>query len=156
MQRVLVASAGLALILTTAAHSQTPTAARLRAGAAKADFTPKESDLATATDSIRDHLYARAIVVDDGTTCAALVGLDLGSAANPIVTDAIARASGAVGCPAENFLVSATHTHSSNTHGLGQGAPTARRSRTPLSRPSRRPNHGSRPRGSDTARPPST
>ena len=66
MQRVFVASAGLALILTTAAHSQTPAAVRLRAGAAKADFTPKQSDLATATDSIRDHLYARAIVVDDG------------------------------------------------------------------------------------------
>ena len=125
MQRVL-ASAGLALMLTTVTHSQTAGTARLQAGAAKADFTPKASDLATATDSIRDHLFARALVVDDGTTCAVLVGLDLGSAANQIVTDAIARASGAVGCPADNFIVSATHTHSSNTQGLGQGPPAAK------------------------------
>lgn len=32
----------------------------------------------------------------------------------------------ATGCPAQNFIVSATHTHSSHTQGLGQGAPTAK------------------------------
>jgi hypothetical protein len=42
------------------------------------DITPQESDLAIATDSIRDHLFARAIVLDDGATCAVLVGMDLG------------------------------------------------------------------------------
>src|SRR5579885_2923509 len=88
---------------------------RLRAGAAKVDITPKESDLKISTDSIRDQLFARAIVIDDGMTCAALVGLDLGGAANQIVDDATARASQATGCPAENFIISATHTHSSNT-----------------------------------------
>jgi hypothetical protein len=52
-------------------------AGHLRARAAKVDITPKESELAVSTDSIRDHLFARAIVVDDGSTCAVLVGLDL-------------------------------------------------------------------------------
>jgi predicted neutral ceramidase superfamily lipid hydrolase len=99
----------------------------LRAGAAKVDITPKESDLAIATNSIRDHLFARAIVVDDDATCAALVGLDLGGASNQIVGDATSRASKATGCPAQNFIISATHTHSSNTQGLGgRGAPTAK------------------------------
>src|SRR5947209_3525885 len=105
------------------AQGQTP---GLRAGAAKVDITPKEKELAVATDSIRDHLFARAIVVDDGSTCAVLVGLDLGGAANAIVDDATARATRATGCPAENFIISATHTHSSNTGGLGQGAPLAK------------------------------
>jgi hypothetical protein len=100
-------------------------AGRLRAGAAKVDVTPKESDLLISTDSIRDHLFVRAIVVDDGSTCAVVVGLDLGGASNQIVADATSRASRSTGCPAQNFLISATHTHSSNTGGLGgRGAPT--------------------------------
>src|SRR5438552_7881685 len=100
---------------------------RLRAGAAKVDITPKESELPISTDSIRDRLFARVIVVDDGNTCAVLVGLDLGGAANQIVDDATARASKSTGCPAQNFIISATHTHSSNSGGLGgRGAPTAK------------------------------
>jgi neutral ceramidase len=90
------------------------------------DITPKESDLAVVTDSIRDHLFARAIVADNGATCVVLVGLDLGGASNQIVDDATARASQTSGCPAQNFIISATHTHSSNTGGLGQGAPLAK------------------------------
>ena len=113
------------LLVATNALSQGGTM-RLRAGAHKVDFTPKESDLAVPTDSIRDRLFARAIVVDDGRTCAVLVGIDLGAAGNQIVDDAIPRASKATGCPAQNFIISATHTHSSNTQGLGQGAPTAK------------------------------
>jgi hypothetical protein len=100
---------------------------RLRAGAAKVDITPKESELAVSTDTIRDHLFVRAIVVENGNTCAALVGMDMGSARDPIILDALPRAASATGCPAENFLISATHTHSSNTLGLGgAGAPTAK------------------------------
>jgi hypothetical protein len=104
---------------------QTP-AGRVRAGAAKVEVTPKARDLTIATDSIRDPLFARVIVVDDGRGCAVLVGLDLGGVSTALVNDAVTRASAATGCPAENFIVSATHTHSSNTQGLGQGPPTAR------------------------------
>src|SRR5262249_15808238 len=65
--------------------------------------------------------------VDDGATCAVLVGLDLGGSSNQIVDDATSRASRATGCPAGNSIISATHTHSSNTMGLGgRGAPTAK------------------------------
>ena len=114
------------LAVSSLLPAQTAAAGHLRAGAAKADFTPKESELAVSTDSIRDHLFARAIVVDDGATCAVLVGLDLGGAPNQVVDDAIARASQSTGCPAQNFIISATHTHSSNTGGLGQGPPLAK------------------------------
>jgi neutral ceramidase len=126
MIRSLLALTGVLVLLLAVVDSQSVGAGRLRAGAHKVDFTPKESDLQTPTDSIRDHLYARAIVLDDGGTCAVLVGIDLGAAPNQIVDDAMARASKATGCPAQNFIISATHTHSSNTQGLGQGAPTAK------------------------------
>jgi hypothetical protein len=119
--------ATLLLLLLSPVYSQSFATGRLRAGAAKVDITPKESDLAIATDSIRDPLFARVIIVDDGSTCAVLVGLDLGGASNQIVDDATPRASRSTGCPVQNFIVSATHTHSSNTLGLGgRGAPTAK------------------------------
>jgi hypothetical protein len=114
------------LAVANAAYGQNPGPARLRAGAAKIDITPKQSDLAVATDSIRDHLFARTIVADDGKSCAVMVGLDLGATPNQIIDDATTRAFSATGCPRQNFLISATHTHSSNTGGLGQGAPSAK------------------------------
>jgi hypothetical protein len=47
--------------------------ARPRVGAAKVEITPKASELTIAADSIRDPLFARAVVVDDGAGCAVLV-----------------------------------------------------------------------------------
>ena len=109
------------------AWPQIAKAGKLRAGAAKVDITPKESELAISTDTIRDHLFVRAIVVDNGNTCAVLVGMDVGGARDQMVDDALPRASAAARCPAENFVISATHTHSSNTLGLGgAGSPTAK------------------------------
>src|SRR6516165_9800607 len=115
MHRYAFLFTGLFFLVPTPVFSQGSAAPHLRAGAAKADITPKDSDLAVSTDLIRDHLFVRAIVVDDGSTCAVLVGMDLGGAQNQIVGDATARASRATGCPAQNFIISATHTHSSNT-----------------------------------------
>jgi hypothetical protein len=126
MHRLFAIPAGLMLLSAVPASSQNATPGRLRAGAAKVDITPKESELSISTDSIRDHLFARAIVVDDGSSCAVIVGLDLGGASNQVVNDATTRASQSTGCPAQNFIISATHTHSSNTGGLGQGAPLAK------------------------------
>jgi neutral ceramidase len=124
MRHMVSVCLGLSLLSAVVGHAQRPAPPRLRAGAAKADITPKQSDLAVATDSIRDHLFARAVVVDDGSTCAVLAALDLGGVTNAVVDDALPRASRATGCPPQNFIISATHTHSSNTLGLGQGAPT--------------------------------
>lgn len=123
-----VTVAWISLLLATGlAYAQASRPGPLRAGAAKVDITPKESELAVSTDTIRDHLFVRAIVVDNGVTCAVLVGMDMGTTANQVMSDALPRAVVATGCPAENFIISATHTHSSNTLGLGgRGAPTAK------------------------------
>lgn len=99
-------------------------AQRLRVGAAKVDITPSQGDLKVSTDSIRDPLLVRAIVVDDGSTCAVLAAVD-GGASDQVINDAIPRASAATKCPVENFIISGTHSHSASTGGIGmEGKPT--------------------------------
>jgi hypothetical protein len=110
----------LLMISTRSSNAQT-SSARLRAGAAKVDITPAPNQLPITTDSIRDRLYVRAIVVDSGSTCAALVNIDAGGARDNVVSDAIARSSASTKCPPENYIVSATHSHSASTAGLGGG-----------------------------------
>lgn len=116
----------ITLIFGTAVPSmgQVKTPGALRAGAAMVDITPKPSDLMFKTDSIRDHLFARAIVVDTGDSCAVLVGLDQGGVQKNMYDSAVSRVVSATGCPKENILISATHTHSGSTNGFG-GAPGA-------------------------------
>ena len=114
-----------ALSMTAVSMSQAQGPSRLMAGAGKAEFTPTVKDLVAKTDSIRDPLFARAIVVGSGADCAVLVGLDYGGARNELVDSALPRITQVTGCPAQNILISATHTHSSNTGGLGgNSAPT--------------------------------
>jgi neutral ceramidase len=101
-------------------------AAALRAGSAKVEITPPASALKPG-DSIRDPLYVRAIVLDNGLTCAALVGVDQAGIRSTTTDAAIARATKSIGCPADHFIVSATHTHSGSTGGLGgPGKPDAK------------------------------
>src|SRR6185369_17196760 len=48
----------------------------LRVGAAKVDVTPAPADLPKNYDGILDHIYSRAIVIDNGTASAALITVD--------------------------------------------------------------------------------
>lgn len=100
-----------------------PVASDLMAGAARIDITPPQSAMPPG-DTIRDHLYVRALVIKNKSGgCGVLVGLDQGGARNDMIEDALPRAAKAAGCPAQNFVISATHTHSGATGGLGGGAP---------------------------------
>ena len=47
----------------------------LRAGAAKVDVTPSSGELPKTYDGILDHLYSRAIVLENGSARAALIGM---------------------------------------------------------------------------------
>jgi hypothetical protein len=120
-QRVLITLAGALLLSSPCMISAQRAAGKLRVGAAKVDITPKQSDLRIATDSIRDHLYVRAIVVNNGVTCAVLANVDSGGLRDNVVNDAISKASASIQCPAQNFIVSATHTHSGGS-GVDIGA----------------------------------
>src|SRR5579862_4630748 len=93
------------LAATQYSGAQTSAGAKLRAGAAKIDITEPEKELLTvSSDSVRDHLYARAIVVDDGITCAVLVGLDQSGVDDVAVNGAVAKAAVSTKCPVENFI----------------------------------------------------
>jgi hypothetical protein len=102
-----------ALPVSRLAQAQTPAAvAPLRIGAAKVDVTPSERELSKSSYGILDHLYARAIVVANGTATAALVTVDTIAIPDPLwqtVTEQIARE---LGIPATHVLLTATHTHS--------------------------------------------
>ncbi|MDO6414725.1 neutral/alkaline non-lysosomal ceramidase N-terminal domain-containing protein [Sphingomonas sp. BIUV-7] len=98
----------------------------LIAGAGKVEITPPARAL-SAGDRIVDRLYARAVVISDHGRCAVIVGVDQGGLRDALVKPATERASKIAKCPAENFVISATHTHSGSTGGLGgAGEPTAK------------------------------
>lgn len=88
----------------------------LRAGAARVDITPPAdaalpmSGYAGRTQGfkgIHDHIYARAIVLDDGTTQAALVAWELISAPDSVWTELAPRIAAETGIRQENLLLAA-------------------------------------------------
>ena len=86
----------------------------LRAGGARVDITPPllEGMSAPTGKFAHEHLYVRAIVIDNGTSRAALIGADqsnINEDAWKTGSDQIAKE---LNCPVENILMSATHTHS--------------------------------------------
>jgi len=93
---------------------------QLKVGAAKVDITPDPSELEVSTDTIRDHIYVRAIFIDDGTTSAVLASVDGGARG---IDSVLQVSSASTGCPIENYVVSGTHSHSVGTRGFG-GSPS--------------------------------
>lgn len=93
---------------------------QMDAGAYKVEITP-QIDFKAAGLTLRDPLYVRAIVVQQDKVCAVLVGVDQGGVATATINSAIARSSKATGCAAENYVISATHTHSGGTGMMGLG-----------------------------------
>jgi len=101
-----------------------------RVGAAKIDVTPDTNNPGRGgrfggrgggaaggypgADGILDHIYARAIVVDNGSTSAALVSVDTGALGDQIWRTVSQRIEKELGIPAQNLLLSPTHTHSAS------------------------------------------
>lgn len=84
--------------------------APLQVGAARVDITPAE--LPANYLGVNDRVYARAIVLDNGTTRAALVSLDAGAIPTPLWQALAARVEAELDIPAAHLLLGATHTHS--------------------------------------------
>lgn len=86
----------------------------LKAGAAKVDITPTEQEvLAAKMLGIVDRIHARAIVVNNGITSAALVSIDNGMVSGALYEAVTKRAETELGIPAGNVIINPTHTHSS-------------------------------------------
>lgn len=82
----------------------------LRAGAAKVDVTPET--LPPNYEGILDPLHARAIVVANDTTSAALISIDAGGVPDALWRAVVDALEGELGIPRDNVFLTATHTHS--------------------------------------------
>ena len=85
---------------------------KLRVGAARLDVTPSEDALPTPYITIHDHIYVRAIVVDNGDKRIAIVAKDGSGIAGDSWTNVPQRIARDERIPSENLLVAGTHSHS--------------------------------------------
>jgi neutral ceramidase len=109
-------SAIVLMVLSVGAADNAAAQARgssaLRVGAAKVDVTPVEGELPKNSQGILDRLYARAIVLESGTSTAALVTVDAGAIPDAIWQAVTRQLQTEMGIPTANVLLTATHTHS--------------------------------------------
>lgn len=109
---VLLAGLFLPLLLAPSASAQ------LRAGAATSNITPQLGGeivgnfLPIVATHIHDQLHARCLVLDDGQTRLAIVVCDLLGVHQAVCDTARQQIAQRLAIPAENVLISATHTHS--------------------------------------------
>src|SRR5690606_9442968 len=95
-----------------------PVQSNLKAGVAKVDITPKDVKDFEVTGhrrkvtGVRDPLRAAVLVLDDGETKAAIVTMDTISAWNEMVALVRSSIDDAIGVPAANIMVAASHNHS--------------------------------------------
>jgi len=100
------------LIIMLAAAQSVRADSPLRVGAAKVDVTPAESALPRTYLGVLDHVYARAIVLDNGAARAALITVDAGGLSDAIWQSVTRQVDAELRIPAANVLLTATHTHS--------------------------------------------
>jgi len=97
---------------------QFPVNSNLRAGVAKVDITPDETEGVLVTGhrrtvhGVRDPLRAGVLLLDDGETKAAIVTLDTIGAWDEMVKLARQRIEKTADVPAENIMIAASHNHS--------------------------------------------
>ena len=103
------------LAITLSAHplwAQSSKTAGLRAGAAKVDITPAPGELPKTYEGVHDRIHSRAIVVENGTTGAVLITVDVGGLSDDTWRNVSQRIEKELRIPAANVLITATHTHS--------------------------------------------
>lgn len=95
-----------------------PIHSNLKAGVAKVDITPANVAGMTvighrrAVTGVRDPLRAGVLVLDDGTTRAAIITLDTIGAWDDMVRAARTKIETETGIPAVNIMIAASHNHS--------------------------------------------
>ena len=118
MRSTLVACAALLAVSAIPVHAQAPepsaatASGAMRAGAARVDITPAPDALPQNYIGINDRVFARAIVVANGATKAAMVTVDIGGMSDEIWTAVKTRAERELNIPADQLILTATHTHS--------------------------------------------
>ena len=85
----------------------------LRVGAARVDLTPAQNELPKQYLGILDHVYSRAIVIDNGSTSAALITVDTMSMSDAIWKRLSDRIAAELGIPVKNIVLAGVGVHSS-------------------------------------------
>jgi neutral ceramidase len=112
-RRSLLVIALLAAVVPSAAAAQSAeSVASLRAGAARVDITPSPGELPKNSRGVLDRLYARAIVLEGGSSTAALITVDAGAVPDALWQAVTGQIERELKIPAANVLLTATHTHS--------------------------------------------
>jgi len=83
----------------------------IKVGAAKINVTPSAEELPSNYLGVNDSIYSRAIVIDNGTSSAALVTVDIGGFRDNNWGNITQRIEKELGIPVQNVLITATHTH---------------------------------------------
>jgi neutral ceramidase len=112
MKRIMITICAAVLVFGAAAGSTQSNRAALKVGAAKIDITPSPEQLPKGMEGVLDHLFIRAIVIENGTSRAALVSIDTGIVGPDTWSHVSARAARELGIPVNQLFLTATHTHS--------------------------------------------
>ena len=108
-------------LLVSALTAAAADSGNLRAGAAKIDITPAKDMFPLAAGQVyagvHDPLYARALVLDNGSSKVALISVDTTSL--PDSDDLVKAVTAELGIPASHLTMSATHDHNTPTFGGG-------------------------------------
>jgi neutral ceramidase len=109
-----LAVAAISLSPLSPVHAQPPGQAEsaLRAGAARIDYTPRSPRLPGNFTGVLDPIFVRTLVLDNGSTRAALVAVDAGAIPGDLYAKVSARAAAELEIPASQLLIFASHTHS--------------------------------------------
>lgn len=112
--RSLVAALSSCLLVAFASTTQAQVAKTgpLRVGAARVDVTPGPGDLPKHYLGVLDRVYSRAIVIDNGTTTAALVTVDVIMLSNAVADRVNGRIASELGIPVQHIVLAGTGTHS--------------------------------------------
>src|SRR5688572_6312899 len=108
---ILIAALAVAIPTVTAAQAR-PDVPSLRVGAARVDITPSPGERPRNSLGVLDRLFARAIVIESGSSTAALISIDAGGVPTPLWEAVTRQVESELQIPVANVLLTATHTHS--------------------------------------------
>jgi len=111
--RVTLSLSMLQLGIALTCQAQVAKPGPLRVGAAKVDITPSASELPKQYLGVLDHVYSRAIVIDNGATTAALVTVDVMSMTDASWKRCSDRIAAESGIPVKNLVLAGVGVHSS-------------------------------------------
>jgi neutral ceramidase len=132
LARIIAALCPLSLLVGPSLAGAAQNATGLRVGAARVEIASGGASPAV-TKYAHEQFYIRAIVMDNGTTRAALVAGDVISFGQPAWEMASKQIAAELKCPVENIIMAGTHTHS--IAGFGFGPPPGARPGAPPAGP---------------------